>query len=281
VNLSREGTPLPPWDKHPAMISGRSSASLLPTSCQAMKDTSPPPARDRILMKHAWDEKYGGWYDLLDQSGKPEITTKSVPTSLYTNVGLALYLFRNPGWRYLIRIKESIPDPESICLWQQEWRLFSDPQQGSECCRQLKKQHSHYGYTAHSWLTWWWSPGRRRSGILQRSLCRYHSNIWPTLRDGWFTDSPLPAPSPGKWAPRLVNDREVVSAGAQLTASLALLRMYELTGKEIYRSKGIELSNKVMSTAYDSIRGCWFDVFDRIPPYTIEDSSSVTWWLQS
>jgi hypothetical protein len=36
-----------------------------------------------------------------------------------------------------------------------------------------------------------------------------------------------------------------------------------------------------MSTAYDSIRGCWFDVFDRIPPYTIEDTSSVTWWLQS
>ena len=81
--------------------------------------------------------------------------------------------------------------------------------------------------------------------------------------------------------PRFVNGREVVSAGGQLTASLALFRMYELTGKEVYREKGIDLSRQVMSAAYDSTRGCWFDVFDRKPPNTIEDTSSVTWWLQS
>jgi uncharacterized protein YyaL (SSP411 family) len=57
--------------------------------------------------------------------------------------------------------------------------------------------------------------------------------------------------------------------------------MYELTGKEIYREKGISLSRQVMLAAWDSTRGGWYDVFDRKPPNRLEDTSSVTWWLQS
>jgi hypothetical protein len=36
-----------------------------------------------------------------------------------------------------------------------------------------------------------------------------------------------------------------------------------------------------MQAAYDSTRGGWFDIFDRKPPNSIEDSTAVTWWLQS
>jgi mannobiose 2-epimerase len=282
INLSREGNPLPPWDKHPAMISrqifGFTSAYLM-----SGDETYLRTAREgaEYLMKHAWDEKYGGWYDLLDQSGKPEITTKSVPNQLYTNVGLALYYFATGDEEILARIKESIRIQKIYAHDSKNEGYFQILNRDLSVADSSKSKHSHYGYTSSLLINLMMITREKEIRDFAEELMQISFNHLTDSPDGWFTG--FPAPGTLSWAMpyRLVNNREVVSAGAQLTASLALLRMYELTGKEIYRSKGIDLCNKIMSTAYDSIRGCWFDVFDRQHPYAVEDTSSVTWWLQS
>jgi mannose/cellobiose epimerase-like protein (N-acyl-D-glucosamine 2-epimerase family) len=282
MNLSREGNPLPPWDKHPAMISrqifGFTSAYLM-----SGDETYLSTAREgaEYLMKHAWDEKYGGWYDLLDQSGKPEITTKSVPNQLYTNVGLALYYFATGDEEILARIKESIRIQKVYAFDSRNEGYFQILNRDLSVADSSKSKHSHYGYTSSLLINLMMITREKEIRDFAEELMQISFKYLTDSPDGWFTGFPSPASVSWKMTPRVVNDREVVSAGAQLTASLALLRMYELTGKEVYRSKGIDLSTRVMSTSYDSIRGCWFDVFDRLPPYTTEDTSSVTWWLQS
>jgi uncharacterized protein YyaL (SSP411 family) len=54
-----------------------------------------------------------------------------------------------------------------------------------------------------------------------------------------------------------------------------------MTGNKIYRTEGIKLSKQLLNSAWDSKRGCWFDVIERMPPYKPQDTSSVYWWLQS
>jgi len=94
LNLSREGNPLPPYDKHPAMtgrqIYGFSCAYLLSGKEEYLKS-----ARHGVefLIEYAWDREYCGWYDLLDEKGIPKSTSKTVPNQFYTDVGLAHYYF--------------------------------------------------------------------------------------------------------------------------------------------------------------------------------------------
>jgi len=282
MNLSREGTPLPPWDKHPAMISrqifGFTSAYLL-----SGDETYLRTAREgaEYLLKYAWDEDYGGWYDVLDQRGNPKVTTKSVPNQLYTNVGLTLYYFVTGDKKVLTCIKTSVGIQKKYAFDKMNGGYFQTLNRDLSVADSSKSKHSHYGYTSSLLINL--SMVTRESKIqdFADELMEISFNHLTDSVYGWFTGFPAPGSVSWKMAVRLINDSEVVSAGAQLTASLALLRMYELTGKEIYRSKGIDLSRKVMSAGYDSARGCWFDVFDRNPPNMIEDTSSVTWWLQS
>lgn len=282
LTLSREGIPLPPWDKHPAMISrqifGFTSAYLM-----SGNETYLSTAREgaEYLMKHAWDEKYGGWYDILDQTGNPKVTTKSVPNQLYTNAGLALYYFATGDENVLSLIKESIRIQKVYASDSRYGGYFQILNRDLSVADSSKSKHSHYGYASSLLINLMMITNDKEirdfaEELMQISLGHLTDSLY-----GWFTGFPDPGTISWKMAPRLVNKNEVVSAGAQLTASLALLRMYELTGKEIYRTKGVDLSTKVMSAAYDSTHGCWFDVFDRKPPHTIEDTSAVTWWLQS
>lgn len=76
--LSRDGKPLPPWDKHPAMISrhvfGFTTAYLLSGNEKYLETAS---EGVNYLLKYAWDNKYGGWFDVIErmQPYKPQDTS--------------------------------------------------------------------------------------------------------------------------------------------------------------------------------------------------------------
>lgn len=282
MTLSREGNPLPPWDKHPAMISreifGFTAAYLLSGDERYLTT-----AREgtQYLLKHAWDEQYGGWYDVLDQSGNPIVTTKSVPNQLYTNVGLALYYFATGDGDALSHVKESVHIQKVKACDSRNGGYFQTLNRDLSVADSSKSKHSHYGYTSSLLINLMMMTHDNEIRDFAEELMQISFTHLTDTSYGWFTGFPSPGSSSWKMTPRFVNGREVVSAGAQLTASLSLLRLAELTGKKIYRENGIALSRQVMGAAFDSTRGCWFDICDRMPPYAVEDTSSVTWWLQS
>jgi mannose/cellobiose epimerase-like protein (N-acyl-D-glucosamine 2-epimerase family) len=282
MSLSREGKPMPPWDKHPAMISrqvyGFTAAYLLSGNEKYLET-----ANEGVdyLLKYAWDNKYGGWYDLLDQSGNPIVISKSVPCQLYTNVGLALYYFVTKDENVLNHIKESIRIQKVYAFDKIDGGYFQTLSRDLSVSDSSKSKHSHFGYTSSLLINL--AMITRDKEILdfaeeleQISLEKMRDTV-----NGWFFGYPVPYDAKWNLTHAKLNNKEVISAGAQLTAILSLLRLFEITGNEIYQTQGIDLGNRLLHSAWDSTRGGWFEMIERVPPYEVQDTSSVTWWIQS
>ncbi len=100
------------------------------------------------------------------------------------------------------------------------------------------------------------------------------------LSTGWLRG--FPNRLDRRWAstPLVRDGQEVISVGGQLTGALAFLRLFEITGKEVYRQKGVALGEQTMKYGWDSLRGAWFDYVGRTPPHTPPPSATVSWWIQ-
>ena len=109
TSLSRQWQPSPPWDKYPAMI-GRQLFSFSAAYLLSGEERYLEVARETAdyLLEHAWDEEYGGWFDVLTRTGEPKVTTKTAPLELYANAGLALYYLVTGDERALSHVQESL-----------------------------------------------------------------------------------------------------------------------------------------------------------------------------
>jgi mannobiose 2-epimerase len=282
LNLSREGNPLPPFDKHPAMIGrqiyGFTCAYLLSGDEAYLK--SAKHGAD-YLLDYAWDKEYGGWYDLLDEKGNPKSTSKTVPNELYTNVGLAHYYFVTGDKRVLEKIMESIKIRKTFAHDSINGGYFQALNRDLSVSDSSKSKHSHYGYTSSLLINLMLFTRDKKVSDFAEELMMLSIDHMTDTAYGWFNG--FPSPNDIKWNPvkRSNNGKEVISAGAQLTATLSLLRMYEATGNKIFGERGIALGKQLMNSAYDSERGIWFDNIEKEPPYVPADTSNVWWWLQS
>lgn len=282
LNLSREGVPVSSFDKHPAMIGrqiyGFTSAYLLSGDEIYLES-----AREGVeyLMEYAWDKEYGGWYDLLNENGEPKETTKTVPNQLYTDVGLAEYYFVTKDEDVLKRINESINIRKVFARDSIRGGYYQALARDLTVIDSSKSKHSHYGYTSSLLLNMMLFTRDEETVRFAEELMQLSIDHMTDPDYGWFNG--FPAPNDINWnpAPRKINNRDVISAGAQLTATLSLLRMYEITGKEIYKAWGTRIGKQLMNSAYDSSRGIWFDNIERQPPFAPADTSNVYWWLQS
>ena len=280
--LSREGTPQPPWDKYPAMISrqvfGFTAAYLLSGDEKYL--TIADEGVD-YLLTNTWDHQFGGWFDLLDQSGSPKVTTKSVFNQLYTNTGLALYYFATRDENVLAYIKESIRIQKTYAFDKNDGGYFMVLSRDLNVSDSSKGKHSHFGYTSSLLINMMMITRDKEIQDFAEELMEISLTQMTDSTYGWFLG--YPGPFDAKWnlKPTIVKNKEVISAGAQLTSCLSLLRLFEITGKEIYRTKGIDLGERLLRTAWDSTRGGWFDLIERLPPHMQQDTTSVSWWIQS
>jgi mannose/cellobiose epimerase-like protein (N-acyl-D-glucosamine 2-epimerase family) len=282
LNLSREGNPLPPFDKHPAMIGrqiyGFTCAYLLSGDEEYLKS-----ARHgaEYLLDYAWDKEYGGWYDLLDEKGNPKSTSKTVPNELYTNVGLAHYYFVTGDKRVLEKIIESIKIRKTFAHDSINGGYFQTLNRDLSVNDSTKSKHSHYGYTSSLLINLMLFTRDKEVSDFAEELMNLSIDHMTDPSYGWFNG--FPSPNDIIWNPvkRSINGKEVISAGAQLTATLSLLRMYEATGNKIYGERGMALGKQLMNSAYDSESGIWLDNIEKEPPFAPADTSNVWWWLQS
>jgi len=282
LNLSREGDPLPPFDKHPAMI-GRQIYGFICAYLMSGDEIYLTSARHgtEYLLEHAWDKKYGGWYDLLDENGNPKDSSKTVPNQLYTNVGLAEYYFVTRDENVLRHIMESINIRKTKAKDNVNGGYFQALSRDLSVKDSSKSKHSHYGYTSSLLLNIMLFTRDAETGRFSEELEQLSIDKMTDKQYGWFNG--FPAPNDIKWnpVPRKINGKDVISAGAQLTATLSLLRLYEITGNKLYEEKGISLGKQLMKSAYDTNRGVWFDNIEKDPPFSPADTANVWWWLQS
>jgi len=282
LNLSEEGNPLPPFDKHPAMIGrqiyGFACAYLLSGDEEYLKSAR---QGTEYLLEYAWDKEYGGWYDLLDETGIAKSTTKTVPNQLYTNVGLAHYYFVTGDKRVLGKIMESIKIRKTHARDTINGGYFQALNRDLSVNDSTKSKHSHYGYTSSLLINLMLFTRDKEVSDFAEELMMLSIDNMTDPSYGWFNG--FPAPNDIRWNPvkRNINGKEVISAGAQLTATLSLLRLYEATGNKIYGERGLALGKQLLSSAYNSEKGVWFDNIEKEPPFTPAVTSNVWWWLQS
>ncbi len=280
MNLARDWTPEPPWDKVPALVSrhvyGFSAAYLLSGDEKYLAA-----AREgaEYLLEHAWDEKYGGWYDKLTRDGRPLVETKSVALQLYTNVGLTTYVFVSGDRRALDAVMKAVEiqftrarDAERGGFAQTLGRDLSILDAG-------KNKHAHYGYLGSLLLNLYLVD--RDPAILVKSRELADLSI-ARLKDaeGWYHGFRNRHDRDWKRTPSLLDGREVVSIGAELTAALAFLRLYHQTGDKKYLDEGRRIGEQAARAGRVPETGAWLDLVGAAPPYAAIAKPTVWWWVQ-
>lgn len=281
MSLTRSWEPTPPWDKYPAMISrqvyGFSAAYLLSGDRKYLEVAR---SGAEYLLDHGWDKQYGGWFGVLTQTGEPKDSTKSVDLQLYTDVGLAMYYFVTGDEKVLSRVKESVRIRRSYAHDKEFGGYYQVLNRDLTVRDSSKSKHSHFGYTGSLLINL--SMATRDPEILSfaEELMQISMEQMTDPQEGWLRGFRTRFDRRWNFTPMIIDGREVISAGAQLTGALAFLRLYEMTGKELYKQKGAGLGDQTTRFAWDSLRGGWYDDIERILPHSPRGTPAVSWWIQ-
>lgn len=280
MNLSRDWKPLPPWEKIPALVSrhvfGFSAAFLL-----SGYDPYLEVARDGAdyLLARAWDPRYGGWFDRLARNGDVVTVTKTAANQLYTNVGLTEYFIASGDGRALTHVRKSIDIQKAGAFDDRFGGYAQSLNRDLSVLDGGKNKHAHFGYVGSLLLNLYLAT--RDPAILDWEKELMDLSL-ERMRDaeGWFHGWPDRFDQRWKLTPFLIGGREVVSIGAQLTAALALLRLYHQSGMEKYLKTGRLLGDKLNRHGFDRKRGAWFDFVETKPPHRPVSDPVVWWWIQ-
>jgi len=281
TNLSQEWQPLPPWDKVPAMISrnvfGFSAAYLLSGEMKYLEV-----AREGAdyLMRYAWDKKYGGWFDRLTRSGEPKAAAKSVGLQLYTNVGLIMYYFTTRDKRALSYVKSSIEIQQTYGYDNEFGGYYQELNRDLSVKDSGKNKHAHFGYVGSLLLNFWLCT---RSTEILKWECNLTDLSLEKMIDseeGWINGYVSQFDRQWNLIPGIVDGKEVVHIGAQLTAALSFLRLYHQTGNAFYFEKGKTLGDKINRYGWESESGGWFELVERTCAYRPVAQPEVQWWIQ-
>ncbi|MBI4657651.1 MAG: AGE family epimerase/isomerase [Verrucomicrobia bacterium] len=278
--LSRRWEPSPPSDKYPAMISrqvfGFCAAYLLSGEEQYLEAAR---VGAEYLLERAWDSRYGGWFDVLTESGQPKVTSKTVPLQLYTDVGLTLYFFVTGEEKVLARVKESVGLRKSRAKDAQFRGYFQALQNDLSVQDDSKSKHSHYGYASSLLVPLFLATRDAEVLRFAEELLQITRQRLVDREQGWVRG--FPSALNRTWNLALGSAvKELVSPGAQLTAALVFLRVGEITNSDVYRYEGRRLAEQVIQAAWDPARGGWHDVIERAPPYSLPEPQRVSWWVQ-
>jgi cellobiose epimerase len=280
MNLSRDWKPQPSWDKVPALIGrhvfGFSAAYLLSGESRYLDI-----ARDgvRYLFEHAWDAEYGGWFDRLSRDGRPTVDTKSVSLRLYTDVGLTEYYLASGEAAVLDRIRTSVAIQKARALDAERGGYAQTLARDLSVLDYGKNKHAHYGYVGSLLLNLYLAA--RDPAILawEKELMDLSSSR-QTDGEGWWHGFRNRLDREWRMIPTRIEGKEVVSVGAELTAALALLRLYHQSGEEKYLKLGAGLAARLDRYAFDSTTGAWREFLERKPPYGPVGEARVWWWIQ-
>jgi len=195
--------------------------------------------------------------------------------------GLAQYFFVTGDKEVLKLIHESVKIRKTYSIDSIRGGYYQALTRDLSVSDSSKSKHSHYGYTSSLLLNMILFTREEETERFAGELMQLSIENMTDPDYGWFNG--FPAPNNINWSPepRKINNKDVISAGAQLTATLSLLRMYEITGKELYKDWGTRTGKQLMNSAFDNSRGIWFDNIERQPPFAPADTANVYWWLQS
>jgi cellobiose epimerase len=299
LNLSRDWQPRPPWEKASPML-GRQVYTFSAGYLLSGEDKYLHAARSGAyyLLEHAWDQDHGGWFDRLAATGEAALTTKSVPEQLYTNVGLTQYYFTTGDEKVLSHVNRA-NEIRRTCARDAEFGGYYQVLNRDLSVRdEGKNKHSHYGYVGSLLLNLFLTTRDPEVLALERELSDL---TLERMRDseGWVHGWPDSFDRRWRLTPAVERGAEIVAIGAQLTASISLLRLYYQTGEERYWREGKGIADLATQWGFNPESGAWVDFVNAKPPHNAievmpsgpagdyrgpgappDGTPTVSWWVQ-
>ncbi|MFH0760240.1 MAG: AGE family epimerase/isomerase [Bacteroidota bacterium] len=234
-------------------------------------------ARETVdyLLTHAWDPEYGGWYDVLDESGNPLETTKSMFIQVYSITGLAMYYFVTRDTTVLSYIEKSNNLLESKA-WDREyggyfnvmtrdWQVFDNRKSISSEITPVS------GYLLYLYLA---THDQKYLDQCQRILDRITTSMTDP-ESGWILEN---FTREWRYLPALQDETEV-SVGHNIEVAWMLCRYYQITGQKTCLDKAGSLTEKIYRFGNKPDMGFWYNTVGRLKS---GKSSAITyWWVQA
>lgn len=229
------------------------------------------------LIEHGWDSEFGGWFDLITETGTPALTTKWAFTQMYVNTGLALYFFvtRDPA---ALRCLEQSNEIFETHAWDPEHEgYYITLNQDLSVASTHKSFNPQIGLLSSYMLFWYLADGRPALLAQMERTMEVALRHMQAPTDGFILDTFDRTWNcmVGRWD----DGTEALSAGGNIETSWILLRLYHLTGNEAYRTNALELGEKMIQVAWDGVHGGWFESFAR--HQTERHGPNKAWFIQA
>jgi len=229
-----------------------------------------------FLLEHAWDNKYGGWFDVLDKKGNPLETTKSSFIQFYANTGLAMYYFVTHDAKALQYIKKSIEIIESK-RWDKTFGGYFNVLNQDLSVKSDDKTFTCGVVPVSGYLLYLYLATREEKYLHQAE--RAMNVSLAKMQD-----------PESKWIIELF-DREwnyktrtgslerEVNIGHNIETVWMFYRLYLLNGKKEYLDSTKAITEKIFHWGFDKEKGAWYDAVGRLDPSIHGDT--VYWWIQA
>lgn len=227
------------------------------------------------LLKYAWDQKHGGWYEGLDPKGQPVRMGKSTFVQLYAITGLTMYYFITRDAEILHYIDRSNQLLEEM-VWDHEFGGYFDNPRGNWLLENDIKSFSSQLAPVSGYLLYLYMATRNEDYLAQAErimdivLAKMVDN-----RSGWILESfdrewkYLPGPE----------DENEINIGHNVEVAWMLMRIYMLNGRPDYLRAAQSLSDSLHRYGFNPERGIWYANVGNVMPEQHTDFTH--WWIQA
>ncbi len=228
-----------------------------------------------FLLTHAWDQEYGGWYDVLDEKGNPLKTTKSMFIQVYSITGLTMYYFVTRDKSVLSYIEKSNDlieskawDPDSGGYYHnltRDWQVLDSTKSISSEITPVS------GYLLYLYLA---TREKKYLDQCKRILETVQSRMIDP-ETGWVLES-----FNRNWSyiPRAQDSTEI-SIGHTIEVAWMFYRLFEISGIESYRKCADSLTNRICTFGNAPEVSFWYNTVGRKDPQLHSDKTY--WWVQA
>jgi len=260
--------------KYPSMI-GRHifsySVAYLMTGTEEYLDIAEQ-TKDFLLEK-AWDTEHGGWYDVLNRDGTPDIRTRNMFIQTYALTGLAMYYFVTHDREVLEYIIETDRHLETAMLDSlnggyynvagNDWQIIDSNKSFASQVAPVS------GYLLYMYLATGDSVYLERS----RRIMDWVSDRMRDPGSGWILEY-----FDRNWS-MLESDPDIINVGHNIEVAWMLLRLTMLNGTGGIPETARQLEDLLYAATFREETGLWLTTLGRRDPRITDDFTY--WWIQA
>jgi mannose/cellobiose epimerase-like protein (N-acyl-D-glucosamine 2-epimerase family) len=227
------------------------------------------------LLQHAWDEKYGGWYDALTPEGKVLQNSKSTFVQLYVITGLTLYyvVTHDPEVRSYIDQSNNLLEEK---VWDHEQGGYFDNLNQDWTLKNEVKTISSQLAPSSGYLLYLYLATREEKYLTQSE--RIMDTIMNRMSDpttGWILET---FDKELKYQAGKADETEI-NIGHNIEVAWTLLLLHMINQREAYRTQAKALADRIHQYGFNASSGVWYATIGNQRPEI--HSTYSYWWIQA